>query len=78
VLSIPDVSRRRTPFVDCGGGGGDGGGGAPPAPPQRHGGVWPDNETLGLPTGLNLKPMSLLIPQSLRLAPPPVQNQSLL
>src|SRR5882762_1095016 len=46
-----------------GGGGGGGGGGAPvgnpPAPPQRKGGVWPDNETLGLLRGLNLHPATL-------------------
>jgi hypothetical protein len=47
------------------GGGGSGGGGGsapvgnPPAPPQRKGGVWPDNETLGLPRGLNLHPATL-------------------
>jgi hypothetical protein len=44
--------------------GGDGGGtaGAPPATPdqrRRVGGNWPNNETLGLPAGMNLRPMSL-------------------
>jgi RHS repeat-associated protein len=55
------------PFFGCdpwGGGGGGGGplfggggGAAPPTP--RKGGVWPDNETLGLPRGLNLHPATL-------------------
>ena len=42
-----------------GGGGnpGDGPGPGPAPPPQRTGGVWPDNETLGLPTGLNTSPL---------------------
>ena len=51
----------------CGGGGGPGGGGNPgdgpgpgsAPPPQRSGGVWPDNETLGLPGGLNTTPLGL-------------------
>ena len=51
-----------------GGGGGDGGGGGPSnggsngsnrPEPQRRGGVWPNNETLGLPQGLNLHPATL-------------------
>lgn len=38
---------------------------SPPSPPEppdqrpRNGGVWPDNETLGLPGGLNIQPLSL-------------------
>ncbi|HKW16867.1 MAG TPA: RHS repeat-associated core domain-containing protein [Terriglobales bacterium] len=31
-----------------------------PRPPQRIGGVWPDNETLGLPGGLNAQPLGNL------------------
>ena len=42
------------------GGGGGGGGGGSPAPPQRTGGVWPNNETLGLPGGLNAQPFGNL------------------
>lgn len=42
------------PDPDEGGGGGGGGGGTS-APPQRTGGVWSNNETLGLPSGLNAK-----------------------
>ena len=42
---------------DNGVGGEDGGTIAPPR--QRKGGVWPDNETLGLPGGLNIRPFSL-------------------
>jgi RHS repeat-associated protein len=46
-----------------GGGGGGGGGWGPTgpggAPPQRTGGVWANNETLGLPTGLNVSPLGL-------------------
>ena|GEM_PF-4256969 len=46
------------------GGGGGGGGGAgppetPPAPPQRTGGVYANNETLGLPPGINFPALSL-------------------
>jgi RHS repeat-associated protein len=33
--------------------------GGPPPAPQRRGGVWANNETLGLPKGLNLKPVRL-------------------
>jgi hypothetical protein len=51
------------PFGGYGsGGGGDGGGGTasgtPPgsSPSQGRGRVWTDNETLGLPRGLNLRP----------------------
>src|SRR5439155_3346457 len=49
------------PIGDPGGGGGGfgGGGGVPSGSPQRHGGVWPDNETLGLPRGLNIRPLGL-------------------
>ena len=32
----------------------------PPFQPVRHGGVWPDNETLGLPGGLNTHPLGSL------------------
>ncbi len=54
------------PCLDCGGGGG-GGGRRDPDPGsgggggggRRIGGKWPNGETLGLPTGLNLKPMGL-------------------
>lgn len=42
------------------GNGGGGGGGAPASPPQRSGGVWPNNETLGLPGGLNAHPLGSL------------------
>jgi RHS repeat-associated protein len=42
-----------------GGGGGAGGGGSQPAPPQRTGGVWPGNETTGLPSGLGTSPLSV-------------------
>jgi RHS repeat-associated protein len=44
-----------------GGAGGEGGvaGGGAASQPQRKGGVWPGNETLGLPAGLNLKPATL-------------------
>jgi len=53
------------PSCDPFGGSGQGGalppagGGSAPTKPKRTGGVWPDNETLGLPTGLNLRPMTL-------------------
>ncbi len=44
-----------------GGGGNPGGGGPPPTNPiQSTGGVWPNNETTGLPTGLNQSPLSSL------------------
>ncbi len=58
-------------LYDCGpilppafpGGDGDGGGAGPSGPSggggRRIGGKWPNGETLGLPTGLNLKPMGL-------------------
>jgi hypothetical protein len=51
------VTRRRgrARFARAGSGGGGGGGG----PARRIGGKWPNGETLGLPTGLNLKPMGL-------------------
>jgi len=42
-----------------GGGGGGGGSGGGSHPPQRKGGVWANNETLGLPTGLNQAPLGL-------------------
>lgn len=47
-----------------GGGGGEGGGNPSPAPPSAPaptptGGVWLNNETLGLPGGLNVHPLSL-------------------
>lgn len=42
------------------GGGGGGGGGSAPPPPQRAGGKWPNNETLGLPGGLNMHPLGSL------------------
>jgi hypothetical protein len=41
------------------GGGGSGGGGGSSSPSQRQGGVWSNNETLGLPRGLNIRPLSL-------------------
>ncbi|MHB8217051.1 MAG: RHS repeat domain-containing protein [Candidatus Sulfotelmatobacter sp.] len=41
-----------------GGGGGGGGGGNPPPPPQRTG-VWPGNETTGLPSGLGNSPFDV-------------------
>jgi RHS repeat-associated protein len=53
------------PYLGCdpGGGGGGGpifgGGGGAPLPAPRRGGVWPGNETLGLPKGLNLHPATL-------------------
>lgn len=48
------------PFPPGGGGGGGGGfGGNPFAPPQRVGGVWLDNETSGLPQGLNTSPLGM-------------------
>jgi RHS repeat-associated protein len=45
-----------------GGGGGGGGGGTNPGTGghQRTGGVWPGNETTGLPNGLNTSPLSSL------------------
>ena len=42
-----------------GAGGGGGGGHRNPNPPQRIGGNWPNGETLGLPTGLNINPLGL-------------------
>jgi hypothetical protein len=55
------------PFFGCGpfppppggGGPGPGRGGVPGGGGRRIGGKWPNGETLGLPTGLNLKPMTL-------------------
>ena len=54
------------PVFGCGGGPGGPPPGYPPPPgnppgnpppPQRTGGVWPGNETTGLPTGLNISPL---------------------
>lgn len=41
------------------GSGGAGGGPANPSSSQGGGGLWPDNETLGLPSGLNIKPLGI-------------------
>ena len=59
-----DITCFPPPCPDCGGGGGGGGGGGRRGHRgggggRRVGGKWPDGETLGLPTGLNLKPMGL-------------------
>jgi RHS repeat-associated protein len=43
-----------------GGGHGGGGGGGQPAPPTFAGGVWPGNDTPGLPSGLNTSPLMSL------------------
>lgn len=48
------------PCPECGGGGPIGPPPEPPEPPQRRGGVWADNETLGLPGGLNTHPFGSL------------------
>jgi RHS repeat-associated protein len=57
------ISEFCDPFFPLppGDGGGPGGGGPGPRPGPKGGnhGPWANNETLGLPTGLNLKPMGL-------------------
>jgi RHS repeat-associated protein len=45
---------------DGGGGGGHGGGRTTPTSSGPVGTTWPDNETLGLPGGLNVHPLSLV------------------